>query len=152
MFTGKLDEQVEKLLGGREIFADPQRVIPVLVNSATGSGEKRENLEGYAITKKGKGLTAEQIKRLQAVVFNADTYDFNQSKRCPFQPYVGFIFEKGGKQAHALFCFACNEVSYGRDGKQGNLEDFDRARSEILSLAKEVFPSDPGLAQAEKGK
>jgi hypothetical protein len=146
VFTGKIDEQIDKLLGGKEIYADPQRVVPVLVNSEPDSGTKKENLEGYVIKRKGKLLTADQIKRLQAVVFDADTYDFKTSKRCVFVPYVGFIFEKSGKQAHALFCFSCNEVSFGRGGAQGNLEDFDAKRREMLALARELFPDDARLA------
>ncbi len=152
MFTGNVDAQVEKLLAGKDIYADATRVIPVLVNSEQGSGEKQENLENYAIVKKGKALTADHIKRLQATIFNTGTYDFATTKRCPFRPYVGFIFEKDGKQAHALFCFSCNEVAFGRDGKQGNLEDFDAARKEILALSLEVFPGDPGLSKLGNGK
>jgi hypothetical protein len=151
MFTGETDPQVEKLLAGTEIYADAQRVIPVIVNSDPTSGAKKENLEGYAIVKKGKMLNADQVKRLQSVVFDVNTYDFNSAKRCQFVPYVGFIFEKAGKQSHALFCFTCNEVSYGRDGKQGNLEDFDPARKEILALARELFPTDPNLAALKDG-
>jgi hypothetical protein len=151
MFTGKTDPQVEKLLAGTEIYADAQRVIPVIVNSDPTSGAKKENLEGYAIVKKGKILNADQVKRLQSVVFDVNTYDFKSAKRCQFVPYVGFIFEKAGKQSHALFCFTCNEVSYGREGKQGNLEDFDPARKEILALAREIFPSDPNLAALKEG-
>ncbi|AFM12469.1 hypothetical protein [Turneriella parva] len=146
MFTGKTDPQVEKLLGGIDVYADAVRVIPVIVNSDPNSGGKKENLEGYAIVKKGKIMTPDQVKKLQSVVFDVNVYDFNSSKRCLFSPYIGFIFEKGGKQSHALFCFTCNEVSYGRDGKQGNLEDFDPARKEILSLARELFPNDAKLA------
>ncbi len=146
MFTGKIDEQVEKLLGGREIYADAQRVVPVLVNSEQDSATKKENLEGFVIKRKGKLLTAEQIKRLQAVVFDSGTYDFTNSKRCLFVPYIGFIFEKSGKQAHALFCFTCNEVNFGRGGAQGNLEDFDAKHREILALAREIFPDDARLA------
>lgn len=141
-----LDSRVENLIGGQDVYDAPQRVVPVLVNQEPGSGEKSENLEGYAITKKGPLLSAEQVKRLQAVIFNAGTYDFNVQKRCVFNPYIGFIFEKSGKQAHALFCFSCDEVSYGRDGKQGNIEDFDPARKEILALARELFPRDVRLA------
>lgn len=142
MFTGSVDAQVEALLAGKDIFADAQRIVPVLVAPKPSADTRVENLEGFTITKKGKLLTAAQMQRLQNVIFNAKTYDFIHSKRCPFTPYVGFIFEKTGKQAHALFCFACNEVSFGRDGKQGNLEDFDAARQEILSLAREIFPED----------
>lgn len=146
VFTGKIDEQVDKLLGGKDIYADPQRVVPVLVNSEQDPGAKKENLEGYVIKRKGKLLTADQIKRLQAVVFDADTYDFKNTKRCLFVPYIGFIFEKSGNQAHALFCFTCNEVSFGRGGAQGNLEDFDAKRREVLALARELFPEDARLA------
>ncbi|HMV35621.1 MAG TPA: hypothetical protein PKD60_07000 [Turneriella sp.] len=146
VFTGQIDEQVDKLLGGRDIYADPQRVVPVLVNSEQDSGAKKENLEGYVIKRKGKLLSPEQIKKLQAVIFDANTYDFKHSKRCMFVPYIGFIFEKSGKQAHALFCFTCNEVSFGRGGAQGNLEDFDAKRREILQLARELFPDDERLA------
>lgn len=152
MYGGALEPEVEKLLGGKDIYGDAQRVIPVLVNSETGSGEKKENLEGYAITRKGNILSPEQQQRLQAVIFNAGTYDFKTSKRCPFRPYVGFIFEKSGKQAHALFCFSCNEVSFGRDSKQGNIEDFDAARKEILALSREAFPGDAALSKLGDSK
>ena len=141
-----LDPRVEKLIGGQDVYDAPQRIVPVLVDQEPGSGDKTENLEGYAIVKKGPLLTAEQVKRLQAVIFNAATYDFEVQKRCVFNPYIGFIFEKSGKQAHALFCFSCDEVSFGREGKQGNLEDFDPARKEILSLARELFPRDVRLS------
>lgn len=152
MYGGALEPEVEKLLGGKDIYGDAQRVIPVLVNPETGSGEKKENVEGYAITKKGNVLNAEQQQRLQAIIFNAGTYDFKTAKRCAFRPYVGFIFEKSGKQAHALFCFSCNEVSFGRDAKQGNLEDFDAARKEILALSREAFPGDPALSKLGDSK
>jgi len=151
MFTGKTDPQVEKLLGGIDIYADAQRVIPVIVNPDPNSGAKKENLEGYAIVKKGKIMNADQVKKLQSVIFDVNVYDFNSSKRCLFSPYIGFIFEKGGKQSHALFCFTCNEVSYGRDGKQGNLEDFDPARKEMIALARELFPNDTKLAALKDG-
>lgn len=147
-----LDPRVETLIGGQDVFDAPQRVVPVLVNQEPGSGEKTENLEGYAIIKKGAILTAEQTKRLQAVIFNAATYDFNSAKRCVFNPYVGFIFEKSGKQAHALFCFSCDEVSFGREAKQGNIEDFDPARKEILALARELFPRDARLGAIKEKK
>jgi hypothetical protein len=147
MFTGNVDAQVEKLLAGKDIYADAARVIPVIVNSEQGSGEKKENLESYAIIKKGKPLTADQIKKLQTTIFATGTYDFNVQKKCMFQPYVGFIFEKDGKQAHALFCFSCNEVAFGRDGKQGNLEDFDAARKDMIALSLEAFPGDVALTK-----
>ncbi len=146
VFTGQIDEEVERLLGGREIYADPQRVVPVIVNSEQESAAKKENLEGYAIKRKGKLLSSEQIRNLQAVLFDAKTYDFQHSKRCMFVPYLGFIFEKSGRQAHALFCFTCNEVSFGRNGAPGNLEDFDAKRREILKLGREIFPDDARLS------
>jgi len=152
MFSGKVTAEVDKLLAGTEVYADPQRVIPVIVNSEQGSGANVENLESYAIIKKGKLLSADQVKRLQAVIFNEKTYDFNLAKKCMFVPYVGFIFEKAGKQAHALFCFSCNEVSFGREVKASNLEDFDAARREMLSLAREVFPGDRNLSALKEGK
>lgn len=146
MYTGSIDAQVEKLLGGRDIYDSPARIIPVLVNPEPGSGEKKENLENYAITRKGAALSPEQTARLQKVIFSAGSYDFNIQKKCMFNPYVGFIFEKGGHQAHALFCFSCNEVSFGRDGKAGNLEDFDAARKDMIALSREAFPGDKVLA------
>jgi hypothetical protein len=145
-YTGSVDAQVEKLLGGKDIYADAARVVPVLVNFEAGSGENKENLEGFRITKKGTSLTPEQIARLQKIILSASTYDFNIRKKCMFSPYVGFIFEKSGKQAHALFCFSCNEVSFGRDGKAGNIEDFDAARKEMIALSKELFPGDKALS------
>lgn len=147
MYSGNVDAQVEKLLAGKDIYADATRVIPVIVNSEQGSGEKKENLESYAIIKKGKSLSADQVKKLQAIIFNASTYNFNLQKKCMFQPYVGFIFEKDGKQAHALFCFSCNEVAFGREGNQGNLEDFDAARKDMIALSFEVFPGDAALTK-----
>lgn len=147
MFTGNVDAQVEKLLAGKDIYADAARVIPVIVNPEQGSGDKKENLESYAIIKKGKALTVDQIAKLQKVIFNKDTYDFNVQKKCMFQPYVGFIFEKDGKQAHALFCFSCNEVAYGRDAKQGNIEDFDAARKDMIAISLEAFPGDAALSR-----
>jgi len=146
MYTGEVDAQVEKLLSGKEIYADATRVIPVLVNGEAGSGEKKENLEGFAVTKKGPPLSPAQVTRLQTVIFNKATYDFNSQKRCAFHPYVGFIFETAGKQAHALFCFSCSEVAFGRNAAQGNIEDFDAARAEVISIAREIFPADPKLA------
>lgn len=146
MYKGDIDAQVEKLLSGKEVFADATRVIPVLVNNVQGSGDKKENLESFAITKKAAPLSPAQTSRLQNLIFNKATYDFESQKRCVFQPYVGYIFEKAGKQSHALFCFSCNEVAFGREGKQGNLEDFDAARAEVLAIARESFPNDAKLA------
>lgn len=152
MYSGNVDAQVEKLLAGKDIYADAARVVPVIVSSEPGSGDKKENLEGFAIVKKGKSLSAEQIAKLQKIIFNTGTYDFTTQKRCVFKPYVGFIFEKEGKQAHALFCFSCNEVAFGRDAKPGNIEDFDAAVKDVLNLALEAFPGDAVLSKLTGGK
>jgi hypothetical protein len=57
MFTGKTDPQVEKLLAGTEIYADAQRVIPVIVNSDPTSGAKKRISKGTRSSKREKFLT-----------------------------------------------------------------------------------------------
>lgn len=110
-----------------------------------------------------KGITQNHrfAARLAAVVLDAKTYPWpgQFTKQCYFDPAVAFRIWKHTEFVDTIICFHCNQLVVLENNPQaphrnigGWLEgrfyvagDFDVARPQLLTLAKEALPDDPQM-------
>jgi len=144
--TGKEDSvmvpepsaKVMQFLGGVmiDILKNPEKVESYRVGfHKTGKGN---NMGGYPVTGKGRDLAPKQVERLQAMLFDENTYLFDVVKKCLFLPEYAFRFLKGGKSVIVLICYSCEELTFVFEGKE-LLEDFNNATPRMRILTSELF-------------
>lgn len=149
-FTGDVDLRVRKLMGSSiDLYKSPERIDAFIV--ASEPARRGERIETFPVMQRGPALSADQARRLQRIMFDVNSFNFNVVKKCPFTPHLGFVFQKDGESAHVLVCFACNEWSFGA-GDRGAIEDMDTVRPELLRLGRELFPDDAALRNLEAGR
>ena len=86
----------------------------------------------------GPYLETEQINRLQKLIFNDQSYNFETRKRCMFQPSIGYEFVKTDKKAYVILCFTCNEIMFAI-GNNTKVEDIDAVIDQHMAMKKEIF-------------
>ena len=99
---------------------------------------KPDNIMAYPILEWGPYLETEQINRLQKLIFNDRSYNFETRKRCMFQPGIGYEFVKTDKKAYVILCFTCNEIMFAI-GNNTKVEDIDAVIDQHMALKKEIF-------------
>ncbi|MBX7057685.1 MAG: hypothetical protein K1X75_06430 [Leptospirales bacterium] len=150
IMQGELDPRIHKLMGSQsELYMAPDSIQAYLVSSEPA--RRGDRLETFPVLQRGPLLTAEQAGRLQRMMINPQSYNFNSVKKCPFLPRLGLVFYKGDERAHILVCFSCNEWSFG-SGDRGAIEDMDSVRPELLRLARELFPDDQVFRSLEAAR
>jgi hypothetical protein len=119
-----------------DILKNPDKVESYRVKfQKTGKGS---NLGGYPVTAKGPELAPKQIERLQAILFDANTYLFDVVKKCLFLPEYAYRFIRGDKQVIVLVCYSCEELTFVFEGRE-LLEDFNNATPRMRALTGELF-------------
>jgi hypothetical protein len=117
------------------------REIQDLQNLANSS-----ELDGYT---RGAlvGLSPQQIQIIQNLLGKPSSYHWGIGNNCIPDYGVLFNFRLQGHDVHVAFCFKCNLIGVfdGDDdsAEQINIKDqFDPMRSQLIALAKEIFPND----------
>lgn len=100
--------------------------------------DKPDNIIEYPVSEWGPYLETEQINRLQKLIFNDRSYNFETKKRCQFQPSIGYEFVKTGKKAYVILCFTCNEIMFVI-GNNTKVEDIDAVIDQYMAMKKEIF-------------
>ena len=144
-----VDRRVAEFLGEEVVntIRTPDRVASIRIDGGLDErGKPGEKVADFPIIANGPDLTADQVRELQSLIFDATNYEFDSAKGCEFMPGVVFRFEKGSDLVDVLLCFSCDEWAFLRNGNW-KIEDNDRARSRLLALAKAAFPDDAVLAK-----
>jgi len=119
-----------------DVLRSPDRVESYKVKfQKTGKGN---NMGGYPVTAKGSDLAPKQIERLQAILFDANTYLFDVVKKCLFLPEYAYRFVRGDKNVIVLVCYSCEELTFVFEGRE-LLEDFNNATPRMRALTAELF-------------
>jgi hypothetical protein len=104
-----------------------------------------KKIDHYYVKAEGPVLTAEQHKAWGKVIRDALTNlkEDGSRKACDPQPGVALAFKSGKGLVELMICYECKIWEFYVDGKQwrGSI-DFDSANTELIKLAKALFPDD----------
>jgi len=126
-----------------QILAQPERIRVFRVKPEPDTSvPAKERLGSYPIESEANatGLNAEQLKKLQLLLFSEKSYVFDAEKRCRFRPEMGLHFVKGEKAVDILFSFLCDSWLFVHKDQE-KLEDFDPVRKELVDLRNVLFPN-----------
>ncbi len=143
MATDAVSPSVQKFLTCEviQILAKPDRVQSFKVKpDPDPSVPEDQRLGNYPIESNGEGAkpSAEQLKKLQSLIFSEGSYVFGAEKRCRFRPEMGLHFVKGREAVDVLFSFECDLWLFIHKGEE-KLEDFDPVHKELTQLRKSLF-------------
>lgn len=153
----KTDSRVEKLLGGKAaavLIADLSKAKVCNAYRIDGfqSGQKPlpptgkpQHIHGYPVTSTAVTIKQEFRAQLSEILIGPDTYLWNEAKACEFVPGIALQLTGDNVKVDILICFSCDELVFYTDGKLAGHEDFDPRRSDLLRLAKKLFPDDKAI-------
>ena len=151
--AGCSSAKVEELVGGKEAFALVSDLSQATTceayridGYARGSkADNPKNLRGYPIIS-GPALIGDASKAtLSKVLTDLDTYLWDVAKGCEFLPGVALRLADDKTQVDVLICFSCDELEFYLNGKRVGHEDCDPRRTDLLRVAKKLFPKDDKL-------
>lgn len=125
----------EKMLA---VIAAPDQVESFRLNSAQDKNSPK-TLAGFPILKQGPDLNQDQIKKIQSLIFDVNSYHFGVEKSCKFQPEMGLKFIKEDKVIDVLFSFSCDLWLFAHEGEE-KIEDSDPVRETLIQFAYSLFP------------
>jgi len=100
-----------------------------------------ETIDEYQIKGKGVRLTADQIRSLNQLLFDDESYGWDNGKFCDFNPGVRIQFDSMQPALQIWLCFECNQLVVIR-GETYEGMDFDPMRPQLLAIVKQLFPAD----------
>ena len=82
---------------------------------------------------------------MSKVITDPNTCLWDVAKSCEFLPGVALRLADVNVQVDILVCFSCDELEMYTNGKRVGHEDFDPRRSDLLRVARKLFPKDEGI-------
>ena len=104
----------------------------------------RTDIREAVVVARGRDLDRGEIEALRNLLLSPESYVFGEDKFCQQRAGVGVRLHAGEADVDVLLCFECNMLGVGRVSDRG-WEDFDPVRSQLVRLAKALFPSDPDI-------
>lgn len=88
-------------------------------------------------------LDDDEVTRLQAVLLDPETYDFWRTKPDEFRPTLGLRIRKGPSFVDVAVCRESNMILIFREGRRVGAEDYDAARTRLLTLLDDALGETP---------
>ena len=136
---------------GEDVCAIVEGAEHVEVQRLDPSRGQGETGRGVALVGDPAVPTPEWIQRLKTVLENSQSYEWKDGKLCVPMPGLRVLCTKGEDSVALLLCFECEMLSMALAG-EARWGDFDPARSELVRLAKELFPRDPVIQALQIGR
>ena len=159
------DERIQGLVGGEAAYAliadlsksracEAYRIDgyaksgPAAIGDAPGAqADKPGRLQGYPIISGPTAIDEASRATLSKVLTDPDTYLWDSAKACEFIPGVALRLSDANVRVDVLVCFSCEELEMYTNGKRVGHEDFDPRRTDLLRVAKQLFPEDEAIQE-----
>ncbi len=137
---------IAEMFGGGPALATvakPSRVEAYRLDPLpAGRSWTEASVADYPVTAGPVAVPAAIVGPVSAALLSPDTYGWDFAKSCLPTYGVRLSFHRGGERIDVLFCFECNILLIGRDGRTTGGEDFDRNRAVFVRAARALFPED----------
>jgi hypothetical protein len=137
--------QLDKFLGEmKPILEQASKVEAYLVGSEPAKPEVPEEsrLGGYPVLSPPVTLKPEQVKAIQAIVLDGNSYFWGPPvKKCLLAPSAALRFIKGNKEVSILLSDYCDLWSFAYQNKLETI-DYAPSASKVERLLTELFPKE----------
>jgi hypothetical protein len=121
--------------------ATAYHILPDQAGTGTANGQFMD----YPVLSGPVVLGSEEIRQLSSLLSDTSSYHLDDAfKMCLFTPNVGIQLEREGQAPlTVLLCFDCNVLKIYDKGQEVFSEDFDPARTELLTIFYPIFKDMP---------
>lgn len=110
-----------------------------------------EKLGRYVVLQKKDFSDERTIKAVKDVIAGNKSFEeLEYVKNCTFLPDIAFQIRSGKNTLNILFSFYCSECMMQLDGKQVFRNDCSLIQSEIIGIARQIYPKDKYLRTISK--
>lgn len=110
-----------------------------------------ERLGKYVVLQKKEITAPKQTKAVSDLIAGEKSFEkLDYIKNCTFLPDIALQINSGKKVLNILFSFYCSECMMLLDGKLVFRNDCSLIQSEIINLAKLIYPKDKYLRTISK--
>jgi len=122
--------------------------------AATAPSSPRAKLLEYDLLSGPVKLSEEQQSQLLAILTDTSTYGWGRVSVCTFNADVAFTCaDADGNHVTVVLCFHCTDIHvHLSDRSDYRLDSFRSRRSDLLTLAQELFPEDASLRRLTSGE
>lgn len=147
-------EKLADAMGSKPVavFESATQFTVYRVNGAPGVRPAPELAVGQDFERAGTGatLTAEQLKKLRAIMYDEKSFKLDQVPKCNFEPDAAIIAQSGVDAVEVLLSFKCDALMFfatkpGGRSIPGSMLHFKPARKDMLALVKEVLPNEAAI-------
>jgi hypothetical protein len=139
-------QRVSNLYGGPSAIDTILNATSVQAYRLPSSSYHMEKLADYTMSAGPIEIPAATVSKLRGVLMNDSVYLWDVAKACGEPDYgVRFQFQKGDDNIDVLICFKCNMLGIYHNGVALGYEDCDDGRSQLIEIAKELFPGDTAI-------
>lgn len=111
--------------------------------SVDRSTNKHPKFGGYPVLKESSLTNATFARAVAAALLAEEKFTPSGTRKCSFEPVVGFLISKGTNHLEALICFQCSEFAIrSGSGQSGYFLYFNTSAPRLLAVAKQAFPGE----------
>lgn len=141
----KLDNAILKIIKSA-------KSITCCIIDPLAKGDKNVEKFGKYVLLQKKDVSDERtVKNVKETIAGTKSFEeLDYVKNCTFLPDIAFQIHSGKKTLNILFSFYCSECMMSLDGKQVFRNDCSLIQSEIINVARQIYPKDKYLRTISK--
>ncbi|WP_288358095.1 hypothetical protein [uncultured Bacteroides sp.] len=134
-----------------EMINSAKSVFCCIIDPLTKGDKDMERLGKYVVLQKKEITAPKQTKAVSDLIAGEKSFEkLDYIKNCTFLPDIALQINSGKKVLNILFSFYCSECMMLLDGKLVFRNDCSLIQSEIINLAKLIYPKDKYLRTISK--
>jgi hypothetical protein len=147
--SGCSSGDLKDVFGNEQAMATVKNATSVKAYRLQLGSYYQESLSDYKIADGPVYVSDDIASRLSKILLDASIYEWDSAKLCEPDYGVRIQFSEGDNTVDVLFCFECDILAVYHNGRPVGGEDFDDARSRLVSIVQKLFPNDEIIQSLE---
>ena len=139
--------QLLPIFGSQQVIDIVQASTDVHAYRLADAGYYQDDLADYEHAGEPVRVPGADREILRDLLLDEGSYELEMAKGCEPVFGLGVSFARGEQAVDILFCFQCHILAVYQDGRAVGDEDFDPARTRLVTLVKKFFPNDGVIQQ-----
>lgn len=146
---GDSDGNLTRLFGSLQAIDTVKNASTVRAFRLPSPSYYHESLSDYETTAGPIDVADASASQLRTLLLDPSVYDWASAKGCEPDYGIRIQFQHDTDEVDVLLCFACDILAVYHNGMFVGGEDFDEIRSQLVAIAKDLFPDDEAIQSLE---
>ena len=144
-----MTDRVSEMFGGSQAIDTVTSPDAVRAFRLPKDSYFQKALDDYEMESGPVDVSTDAAVELATLLLDDGAYEWDSAKGCEMDFGVRLQFEKDDTLVDVLLCYDCRILAVYLDGESVGAEDFDAIESQLIRIAKGVFPNDEVIQQLE---